>query len=102
MDNCNPSIYYPWRQEAANCSTAAARLQYYTEERERHNYFLLGNTVASHQQDTIDDRTAVSSAEAELYAMGQATIEAQHIRQVHCVVSTIKRESALANIKHVG
>eukprot|EP00971_Amphidinium_carterae_P141649 2806402-Amphidinium_carterae.4 len=44
---------------------------------------MLGNTIASHQRDTIDKLSiAPSSAEAGLCTMGQATFEAQHIKQV--------------------
>eukprot|EP00971_Amphidinium_carterae_P312747 6215671-Amphidinium_carterae.1 len=44
---------------------------------------MLGYTIATHQQNTINHCTFISrAAEAEIYAMGHATLEAQHIKHV--------------------
>eukprot|EP00971_Amphidinium_carterae_P350973 6491834-Amphidinium_carterae.5 len=53
-------------------------MQYNKEE---HNYDELGSASLAHFS-RHQSKIALSSAEAELYAMGHATIESQHIKQV--------------------
>eukprot|EP00971_Amphidinium_carterae_P019866 391374-Amphidinium_carterae.3 len=52
------------------------------QEHKGNDHTMLEHCTTTHQQNTIHNSIiALSSAEAELYAMGQATLEAQHIKQ---------------------